>query len=552
MESMPNLVPSEDAESNHITRLSPPESVLDTPRALNSIQFQDDIHAFDSLASLNKHVNSFNVDSLNFYHADFYNQNFSNFEVAGDILPSKEQLRDDSLSLHPVVEANKVDALCKDIQSTFYSFPEPTLQISEEKLICEASTSGPFDNQPSSTIYKQERTLAQEAPAKPEFNSLEPTNSTLQSHSLVPAPDVTLQNAFQTESTVDSIISPVYALERLRLYAKTSVEVSEVGILPKTSTQSTALDRRNLIQCNFTGRRKALLIGINYFGTSYELKGCINDVHSIKNFLMETYGFPSEGIVMMTDNQINNPERMPTRQNILDAMNWLADGARPNDSLFFHFSGHGSQVPDQDGDEADGYDETICPCDFTMEGMIVDDEMNRILVRPLPAGCRLTAFFDCCHSGTALDLPYIYNSQGELKVFQPAKAVVSALYDLGAKTQKGDLVGALTTLKNGVRMVVNGKTTEINNQRDKGGVADVIMFSSCKDSQTSSDAIRKNLGDSGAMSLALIAALRTNPQGLSYVDLLNRVRQTLQSSDFSQVPQLSSARPMDMSSLFRM
>ncbi|KAI0217124.1 Ca(2+)-dependent cysteine protease [Massospora cicadina] len=257
-------------------------------------------------------------------------------------------------------------------------------------------------------------------------------------------------------------------------------------------------------QCNFTGRRKALLIGINYFDTPYELKGCINDVRNIKDFLMETYSFPSEGIVVMTDDQSDNPLRMPTRRNILDAMNWLADGARPNDSLFFHFSGHGSQIPDLDGDEEDGYDETICPCDFTKEGMIVDDEMNRILVRPLPAGCRLTALFDCCHSGTALDLPYIYNSQGELKFFQPAQAVVSTLYDLRAKTQKGDLAGA-------------GKTTEINNQRDKG-LSDLIRC----------DPKEWNVGDSGAMSLALITALRTNPRGLTYLDLLNSVRQVLQ------------------------
>jgi hypothetical protein len=39
-------------------------------------------------------------------------------------------------------------------------------------------------------------------------------------------------------------------------------------------------------------------------------------------------------------------------------------------------------------------------------------EMHEIMVRPLPAGCRLTALFDssCCHSGSALDLPYEYVS----------------------------------------------------------------------------------------------------------------------------------------------
>lgn len=39
------------------------------------------------------------------------------------------------------------------------------------------------------------------------------------------------------------------------------------------------------------------------------------------------------------------------------AMQWLVKDAQPNDSLFFHYSGHGGQTKDLDGDEADGYDE---------------------------------------------------------------------------------------------------------------------------------------------------------------------------------------------------
>jgi len=38
--------------------------------------------------------------------------------------------------------------------------------------------------------------------------------------------------------------------------------------------------------------------------------------------------------------------------------------------------------------------------------MVVDDELNRLLVNPLPQGVRLHAIIDACHSGTALDLEY--------------------------------------------------------------------------------------------------------------------------------------------------
>lgn len=40
---------------------------------------------------------------------------------------------------------------------------------------------------------------------------------------------------------------------------------------------------------------------------------------------------------------------------------------------------------------------------------------HTLLVRPLPPGCRLTAIFDSCHSGTAMDLPYIYSTEGKIK-----------------------------------------------------------------------------------------------------------------------------------------
>jgi hypothetical protein len=93
-----------------------------------------------------------------------------------------------------------------------------------------------------------------------------------------------------------------------------------------------------------------------------------------------------------------NPRQIPTRANMIAAMQWLVAGAKPNDSLFFHYSGHGGQTKDLDGDEDDGNDEVIYPLDFKTAGHIVDDDLHTLLVKPLPAGCRLTAIFDSCHS----------------------------------------------------------------------------------------------------------------------------------------------------------
>lgn len=65
-----------------------------------------------------------------------------------------------------------------------------------------------------------------------------------------------------------------------------------------------------------TGRRRALFIGINYYGQKGELKGCINDVHNIKNFL--TKNFKIDEVLVLTDDQ-TDVTKIPTRNNILSA-----------------------------------------------------------------------------------------------------------------------------------------------------------------------------------------------------------------------------------------
>lgn len=87
-----------------------------------------------------------------------------------------------------------------------------------------------------------------------------------------------------------------------------------------------------------TGKRKALLIGINYFGQKGQLRGCINDARNLSSYLNQSFGYAREDMVILTDDQ-QNPMSQPTKANILRAMHWLVKDAQPNDSLFFHYSG---------------------------------------------------------------------------------------------------------------------------------------------------------------------------------------------------------------------
>merc|ERR1712232_1382407 len=151
--------------------------------------------------------------------------------------------------------------------------------------------------------------------------------------------------------------------------------------------------------------RRALLIGINYTGMPVELNGCHNDVKNVRKLLVETFGWSNNCIRTLTDKG-KDPHSMPTKSNIEAALLWLSEGARPGDSLFFHFSGHGAEKVAPKGYEENGMNETILPVDFRHAGMIIDDRISDLLVKRLPDGAKLTAVMDCCHSGTGMDLPF--------------------------------------------------------------------------------------------------------------------------------------------------
>ncbi|KZT25498.1 hypothetical protein NEOLEDRAFT_1114287 [Neolentinus lepideus HHB14362 ss-1] len=247
-----------------------------------------------------------------------------------------------------------------------------------------------------------------------------------------------------------------------------------------------------------TGKKKALCIGINYTGQHSELHGCINDAEDAYRFLREHYGFRDEDMVLLCDDT-RNPRGIPTKKNIIGAMRWLVKDAQPHDSLFIHYSGHGGRTKDLDGDEPDGFDEDIYPVDYKQAGIILDDDLHMILVRPLPPACRLTAVFDSCHSGSILDLPFLYHSDGRVK---SAPQVTPQF------------------------------------RKERTSPADVICFSGCTDSQTSADTSEGGVAV-GAMSYAFTLSLKRNPDQ-SYAQLLRSVREIL-NKRYSQKPQLSSS-----------
>lgn len=243
--------------------------------------------------------------------------------------------------------------------------------------------------------------------------------------------------------------------------------------------------------------KHALLVGIDYCGDEYELNGCCTDVRNV-NELIKNFGI--EDITILNDrseagDKIEGNEMNPTRNKIIDNLKKLIEGKKDS-YLFFQYSGHGSYVTDYNGDEEDGYDECLIPVDYN-NGVITDDLLYSIL-GGLDKSCRLDAAFDCCHSGTILDLPYSW------------------------KYEDGDLVRKENKTGNDKRKSLNGE---------------IIMLSGCLDSQTSKEIYFGNKAE-GAFTGIVRRILDEKPD-MNLYDMVIEINKQLEQKVQDQSVQIS-------------
>jgi hypothetical protein len=136
---------------------------------------------------------------------------------------------------------------------------------------------------------------------------------------------------------------------------------------------------------------RALCVGINdYPGTNMDLGGCVNDARDWQA-LLEARGYRVDPL----------HDGEATRARIIDALTSIIGSATEGDSVVFMFAGHGSWLPDANGDEADARDEMMCPVDVMQEQYLLDDDLNKIFCAKR-AGVRLYVIADSCHSGSVI------------------------------------------------------------------------------------------------------------------------------------------------------
>lgn len=169
----------------------------------------------------------------------------------------------------------------------------------------------------------------------------------------------------------------------------------------------------------------ALIVGIGdyqNFGEEIggDLPGAVNDARAFRDVAISRFGVPSSNVRMMLDDEA-------TRANLESAITeWLPSVVGPRDLVWIFFAGHGSQVWDEDGDEEDGLEETICPTDVTRsspEMDVTDDEVG-LWLGAIPAA-EVVVFWDKCHaesstrSVTPFALPRALDRNPEEDLEQP-------------------------------------------------------------------------------------------------------------------------------------
>jgi hypothetical protein len=282
----------------------------------------------------------------------------------------------------------------------------------------------------------------------------------------------------------------------------------------------------------------ALLIGIDHYEPNpyyKSLQGAVRDIDKVGDYLEKSLQIPAARIKRLTsplpdtnslaDVRSARKEVPPTYRNIVDAFKSITENANGGDLVYIHYSGHGGRVqtifPDLKG--AGQFDEGLVPMDVGNDGYYLRDvEMTTLLKRMTDKGLIVTVVFDSCHSGGAT------RGDGEIRGSRdggadtkdrPADSAVASWDELMANWQ--------TITQNG------GKEGWLPNQRD------YVFLGACRPNEFAYEAAFDAGQDrNGALTYWMINTLNSDPNGLTYQALYDRVKGQVQSRFPNQLPML--------------
>jgi metacaspase-1 len=270
---------------------------------------------------------------------------------------------------------------------------------------------------------------------------------------------------------------------------------------------------------------RALIVGINqYRNPADNLRGCVNDALTMAKMVTEHAGFPRDGVRLLCDQRA-------TTSNIRQRLRWLVQGAAAGSRLLFHYSGHGSQVRDRNGDELDDHlDEIICPHDFDWDDPITDDEFSA-LIEQIGPEVWFTAILDCCHAGTG--------TREAFKERPDARETQRVRFLPPPPDISWRAAGTVD-----IDLAVAGRTVNVTQKRlrvRRFGLAvtsqNVVLIAGCRSDQTSADAYIDN-DYRGALTYSLYKALEGTTYQATNREVVREAADWLARNHYEQVPQL--------------
>lgn len=266
----------------------------------------------------------------------------------------------------------------------------------------------------------------------------------------------------------------------------------------------------------------ALCIGINdYPGMGSDLSGCVNDANDWAAELKKR-GFTVSQLL----------DKQATGSAIRKGISALLAKAVKGDVVVVQYSGHGSYVPDEDGDEPDGRDEAICPYDVGTKGVITDDELFDIYSAK-EQGVRLAVISDSCHSGTVARFAPI--------VTPPTIAGANA------PQRKVRFLPPETFLPRS-ELAKLGVQRSLRSSSPPGRYAALLM-AGCQDTEYSYDAYFQGRPN-GAFTFVALKALAKLPAKATYRDWYKAIRKALPSQQYPQQPNLYGSASMKLWKVF--
>lgn len=265
--------------------------------------------------------------------------------------------------------------------------------------------------------------------------------------------------------------------------------------------------------------KRSLHIGINdYPGVGSDLSGCVNDAKDWASTLI-TYGFTEQEMLL---------DAQATKEAIVESLKKIVQDTGPSDIAVVTYSGHGTWVPDADGDEADGRDEALCPWDIGTTGVVITDDELYEIFSSRRYSARIVFISDSCHSGTVARASVIVPGvQGDDWKFPRTKFLAPEFH-----LDPGQIPAAQKVEKSAVHSKIRAAT---------------VLFAGCQDTEYSYDAWF-NQRPNGAFTYVALQALKQLEEArkpgdpVDYWLWFRLIRQYLPHVRYPQTPQLHCAR----------